>query len=80
MRHNKPFTVISYQKEDEIQHFRCKIHGCRLLEIPGKGYWCAQGCGPTYGKTRIVETHEQILQTIGKKKPKKKLHYVNGLH
>lgn len=59
MRQNKPFTVISYKKQEELKlHLKCKIHGVRLLEIPGKGYYCPISCGPTYGATRTVHTHQ----------------------
>ena len=51
MRQNKPFTVISYHKEDEKQHFRCKIHRVRLLEIARNGYY-----GPTYAATKAIYT------------------------
>jgi hypothetical protein len=57
MRQNKPFTVVTYKKTEEPkQHFRCRIHGCRLLEIPDKGYWCPISCGPVPPATRVVFT------------------------
>ena len=61
------FTVILYRKEDEKQHFRCKIHGCRLLET-AKGYYCPISCSPTYAAMRIVDTYNPspISQGISK--------------
>ena len=54
---NKPFTIITYKKyEEPKQHFNCRIHGSRLLEISGKGLWCTEGCGPTILATRTVFT------------------------
>ena len=62
MRHNKPFTIISYKKEEPEIHFHCRIPGhesVRLKEIPDKGWWCPLGCGPSIELRRIVETYEQ---------------------
>ena len=57
MIRSREITVIPWKKDEPEQlRFHCKIHGCRLLGIPGKGYWCQMGCGPTYGKTRTVFT------------------------
>jgi hypothetical protein len=51
MRQNKEPTVIGLKKYEEPKlHFHCSSpghDGVRLLEIPGKGYWCPLGCGPS---------------------------------
>ena len=49
----------------------------RLIEIPDKGLWCPLGCGPSIPATRIVN---HTMKTKKKPKPRKKLHYINGLH
>ena len=60
MRQNKPFSVITYTKPEEPKlHFKCKIHQCRLLEIPDKGLWCPEGCGPSIPATRTVYINEK---------------------
>jgi hypothetical protein len=56
-RANKPFTVIPWKKyEEPKQHFKCKIHDCRLLET-ANGWYCPISCGPTYAAVRKVYTH-----------------------
>ena len=58
MRHNKPFTFISYKKEEPQIHFHCSTKGhdsVRLVEIPGKGWWYPLGCGPSIPKIMIVQ-------------------------
>ena len=59
MRENKPFTFISYKKEESVLHFHCSTPGhesVRLVEIAGKGHWCPIGCGPTIPAMRIKQT------------------------
>ena len=55
---NREITVIPWKKAEPTKlHFHCRTPGhnsVRLKEIPGKGWWCPLGCGPTIPKTRTV--------------------------
>ena len=60
MRQNKIPTVIFTKKyEEPLLHFHCSNpghNGVRLVDIPGKGWYCPLGCGPSIPATRTAMT------------------------
>jgi hypothetical protein len=67
---SREISVIAWNKEEPKLYFHCPIHKCRLKELPGKGYWCPLGCGPSIPAVRTVytTTPSQSTQGLGKKK------------
>ena len=63
IRQNKPFTVISYRKEDEKQHFRCKIHGYRLLGYRSISWRASLDELKIYGITGLFQLLSELFVT-----------------